>query len=66
MLDILLILIIILIILLYSDQEDFLNYKRCKNARGITKEVLDEYGANKSDDEWQLLLPVVILVLNLS
>lgn len=52
-----LILIVILITLIVNVHEDFLNYKRCRKATGITKEVLSQHNVKKSDTDWQLLLP---------
>ena len=57
MINILLILIVILIILIVNVHEDFLNYKRCKKATGITNEVLNEHNVKKSETDWDLLLP---------
>lgn len=57
MIPILILFIILIIYLLLLEKELFTNYKRCKEIKGITKEVLSEHDINFSKKTWDLLLP---------
>lgn len=58
MLDILIIFLIIFLIIVLKNTELFSNYKRCKEIKGITKEVFDKHNINfVNNNDWDLFLP---------